>query len=67
MNIGFCGLFGANSLHPLKSEESLDFLQRFMTDFENRYARQFNRYCKQRSRPKAISQPPGFAPQDEPF
>mgnify|MGYP007068378417 CR=1 FL=1 len=47
--------------------EILDFLQRFMTDFENRYARQINRYYKQRSRPNAISRAPGVAPQDEPF
>ena len=47
--------------------EILDFLQRFMTDFENRYARQINRHYKQRSRPKAITRPPAVAPQDEPF
>ena len=47
--------------------EILDFLQRFTNDFENRYARQINRYYKQRSRPGAITQPPAVAPQDEPF
>ena len=47
--------------------EILDFLQRFMTDFENHYANQIIRYYKQRLRTHAISQPPGVGPQDEPF
>ena len=39
--------------------EILDFLQRFTTDFENRYADQIHRYYAQRSRHNIVTHPPG--------
>ena len=47
--------------------EILDFLQRFMTAFENHYGRQIHRYYKRRARRNAITRPPGLASDGEPF
>ena len=58
------------SLGPLSDEaavEILDFLQVFMTDFENRYALQIRRYYNQRSRHNLVQTGQPVGNDDPPF
>lgn len=55
---------------PLSDEaavEILDFLQVFMTDFENRYGNQIRRYYDERSRHNIIQDFPSEPTDDPPF
>ena len=45
----------------------LDFLQVFMTDFENRYGDQIHRYYDQRSRHNIVQVIPSASTDDPPF
>ena len=57
-------------LGPLSDEaavEILDFLQVFMTDFENRYSNQIQRYYDQRSRLNIVQISSSVAIDDPPF
>jgi len=57
-------------LRPLSDEaavEILDFLQVFMTDFENRYGDQIHRYYDQRSRHNIVQVIPSASTDDPPF
>jgi hypothetical protein len=57
-------------LRPLSDEaavEILDFLQVFMTDFENRYGNQIRRYYDERSRHNIIQDSPSEPTDDPPF
>lgn len=57
-----------NELSDEAAVEILDFLQRFMTDFENRYAYQIHRHNAQRSRRTRITVQKGPpSTDDEPF
>ena len=56
-----------NELSDEAAVEILDFLQRFMTDFENRYAYQIHRHNAQRSRCTRITVQKGPSTDDEPF
>lgn len=56
--------------HPLSDEaavEILDFLQVFMTDFENRYSGQILRYYEERSRHNLVQNAPWETTPDPPF
>lgn len=55
---------------PLSDEaavEILDFLQVFMTDFENRYGGQIHRYYEERSRHNLVQNALGETTSDPPF
>jgi len=57
-------------LRPLSDEaavEILDFLQVFMTDFENQYGNQIRRYYDERSRHNIIQDSPSEPTDDPPF
>jgi hypothetical protein len=57
-------------LRPLSDEaaaEILDFLQVFITDFENRYAGQIRRYYDERSRHNIVQGNPFMASGDPTF
>jgi hypothetical protein len=57
-------------LRPLSDEaaaEILDFLQVFMTDFENRYGGQIHRYYDERSHHNIVRITPSASTDDPPF
>jgi len=56
-----------NELSGEAAVEILDYLQRFMTDFENRYAYQIHRYNAQRSRRTRLAVSQTSSTDDEPF
>jgi len=55
------------SLSDEAAVEILDFLQVFMTDFENRYGNQIRRYYDERSRHNIIQDSPSEPTDDPPF